>query len=174
MDQYFVILENIGEQFDELENQLLEKPDKRLLNQLHHLRREIFNLRRSVYPLREVVGKYEKIGEPTVKVDSLVFIRDLYDHTIQVIESVEIFREMATGILDLYMNSMSQPMNEIMKVLTIIATIFIPLTFLAGVYGMNFTFMPELEYKYAYFIVIGIMAVSVLGMLWYFRRKQWT
>ncbi len=173
VDHYFVVMERLGERFEEIESALMEKPDKHLLSQIHLLRRESLGLRRAVYPLREAVGRFEKLEEPMVNKSSQMYIRDLYDHIIQVIDGIEVFREMANGMLDLYMNSMSQRMNEIMKVLTIIATIFIPLTFVAGIYGMNFTYMPELEYPYAYFLVLGIMGIAVLGMLWFFKRKGW-
>lgn len=173
VDHYFLILESIGEKLEDLENQLLENPDTNTLNKLHGVRRETLYLRRSVYPLREVVGRFEKLEEPFVSEDSRVFIRDLYDHTIQVIETIEVFRDMASGLLDLYMNSVSNKMNEIMKVLTIMASIFIPLTFIAGVYGMNFENMPELEWRYAYFVVLGLMFLAAVLMLVYFKRKKW-
>jgi|SRR5690554_61880 len=173
VDHYFLILESIGDKLEEIENQLLENPDTLTLNKLHSVRRETLYLRRSVYPLREVIGRFEKLEEPYVLNDSRVFIRDLYDHTIQVIETIEVFRDMASGLLDLYMNSVSNKMNEIMKVLTIMASIFIPLTFMAGVYGMNFENMPELKWKYAYFFVVGIMVLLAILMLVYFKRKKW-
>lgn len=173
VDHYFLILENIGEKLEELENQLLQNPDSKTLNKLHSVRRETLYLRRSVYPLREVVGRFEKLDEPFVSNEIRIFIRDLYDHTIQVIETIEVFRDMASGLLDLYMNSVSNKMNEIMKVLTIMASIFIPLTFVAGVYGMNFENMPELEWKYAYFVVLGLMFLAAILMLVYFKRKKW-
>jgi magnesium transporter len=173
VDYYFLILESIGEKLEEIENQLLQNPDTNTLNKLHGVRRETLYLRRSVYPLREVVGRFEKLDEPFVSIDTRVFIRDLYDHTIQVIETIEVFRDMASGLLDLYMNSVSNKMNEIMKVLTIMASIFIPLTFVAGVYGMNFENMPELEWKYAYFVVLGLMFLAAVFMLIYFKRKKW-
>ena len=172
VDHYFLILETFGEKLEDIETALLESPDKTTLNKLHTLRRETLNLRRSVYPLREVVSRFEKIEEPIIGKDIRVFIRDLYDHTIQVIDTIEVFRDMASGLLDLYMNSVSNKMNEIMKVLTIMASIFIPLTFLAGVYGMNFDNMPELHYKYGYFVVWGIMVLIFIGMIVYFRKKK--
>ena len=173
VDHYFVVLEVLGERLEEMELELLDNPGKDSLGRLHILRREIISLRRSVYPLREVISQFSKIEEPTIEKNTQVFIRDLYDHTIQVIETIEVFRDMATGLLDLYMNSVSNKMNEIMKVLTIIATIFIPLTFVAGVYGMNFNYMPELTWRYGYFGVMGFMLLSALLMLFYFKRKRW-
>ncbi len=173
VDQYFMILELFGEKLEEIEIKLLENPDKETLNKLHYFRRETLNLRRSVYPLREVISRFEKMDGTLIKSDLKIFISDLYDHTIQVIDTIEILREMSTGLLDLYMNSISNKMNEIMKVLTIMASIFIPLTFIAGVYGMNFVNMPELQYKYAYFIVWIIMILIFIGMIIYFKRKKW-
>ncbi len=173
VDHYFLILEIFGEKLDDIETALLDSPDKTTLNKLHKLRREILNLRRSVYPLREVISRFGNIEDPIIRNDIKVFIRDLYDHAIQVIDTIEIFRDMASGLLDLYMNSVSNKMNEIMKVLTIMASIFIPLTFLAGVYGMNFENMPELHYKYAYFVVWGIMVLIFIGMMRYFKKRKW-
>jgi magnesium transporter len=173
VDHYFIILEIFGEKLEDVETALLENPDKNTLNKLHLLRRETLNLRRSVYPLREVVSRFEKLEEPIIHKDTQIFIRDLYDHTIQVIETIEVFRDMASGLLDLYMNSVSNKMNEIMKVLTIMASIFIPLTFIAGVYGMNFEYMPELQYKNGYFVVWLVMVLVFVGMLVYFKKKKW-
>lgn len=173
VDHYFLILEAVGEKIETLETELLLNPEESVLAKLHHLRRETLELRRSVYPLREVISRFEKIDESFLNPDVRVFIRDLYDHTIQVIETIEVLRESASGLLDLYMNSVSNKMNEIMKVLTIMASIFIPLTFIAGVYGMNFDNMPELHYKYGYHIIWGVMVLVFLGLLIYFKRKKW-
>ena len=173
VDHYFIVLENFGEKLEDLETELLNNPDKTTLNKLHRLRRETLLLRRTVYPLREMIGRFEKLEEPLISNNIKVFIRDLYDHTIKVIENIEVLRDMTSGLLDLYMNTTSNKMNEIMKVLTIMTSIFIPLTFIAGVYGMNFTNMPELRYKYGYFVILGVMAVVVLGMLYFLNRKKW-
>ncbi|WP_339611543.1 magnesium/cobalt transporter CorA [uncultured Planktosalinus sp.] len=173
VDHYFLILEAVGEKIETLETELLLNPEESVLAKLHHLRRETLELRRSVYPLREVISRFEKIDESFLNPDVRVFIRDLYDHTIQVIETIEVLRESASGLLDLYMNSVSNKMNEIMKVLTIMASIFIPLTFIAGVYGMNFDNMPELHYKYGYHIIWAVMVLVFLGLLIYFKRKKW-
>lgn len=173
VDYYFQILELMGDKVEEMELSVLDNPEQEVLNELHQIRREILYLRRSVYPLREVVSRLEKLEEPVVSAETQVFIRDLYDHTIQVIETVEVFRDMASGMLDLYMNSVSNKMNNVMKVLTIIATIFIPLTFIAGVYGMNFENMPELQWQHGYLVVWALMIAMALGMVIYFRRKKW-
>jgi len=173
VDHYFVIIENLSLELENLEELLLNQPSKERLNELHHIRREILTLRRSAYPMREVVSRFEKIEAPKISEDTKIFIRDLYDHTIQTIETIEVFRDIAAGLLDLYMNSAANKMNEIMKLLTIISTIFIPLSFLAGVYGMNFENMPELKSHYGYFIFLGVLFSIFLGMLYYFKRKNW-
>lgn len=173
VDHYFLIIENLGEQLEDLEIALFENPDKDILEKIHLLRREMLHLRRSVYPLREVISRFEKIEEPKVEIGTRVFIRDLYDHTIQVIETIEVLRDMSTGMADLFMSSVSNKMNDVMKTLTIIATIFIPLTFIAGIYGMNFEYMPELGWKWGYFVVWGIMLLIMVVMLVFFKRNKW-
>lgn len=173
VDHYFTVLENFGEKLEDLETDLLNNPDKNTLNKLHRLRRETLLLRRTVYPLREMIGSFEKLEEPLISNNIKVFIRDLYDHTIKVIENIEVLRDMTSGLLDLYVNSTSNKMNETIKVLTILTSIFIPLTFIAGVYGMNFKKMPELEYEYGYFVVLGIMVIVLIGMLIFLKRKKW-
>ncbi len=172
VDYYFDVIEKLGERIEELENDLLDKPDQNTVLKLHSIRREILHLRRSVYPLRELVNRLDKIEDPIINSDTKIFIRDLYDHTIQVIETIEVFRDMASSMMDLYMNSQSNKMNSIMKVLTIVSTIFIPLTFIVGVYGMNFN-MPEFQYDWAYFVVWGAMLTIAVGMIFYFKRKGW-
>jgi magnesium transporter len=158
---------------EDLETELMENPETDALHKLHLARKEALKIRRSVYPLREVVGHLAKVEPPLLSENLDIFLRDLYDHAVRVIETSEIFRDAASGLLDLYMNSVSNRMNEIMKVLTIIATIFIPLTFIAGIYGMNFEFMPELSWRYGYFVVWGVMLLVLLGMVIYFKRKKW-
>lgn len=173
IDNYFIVMENIGERIENLESHAIMAPGNETLSALYLLRREMMDLRRTVYPLREVIGSFDKYADDKISVETRPFIRDLYENTIQVIETMEVFRDMSSGVLDLYMNSLSNRMNNIMKVLTIISTIFIPLSFVAGVYGMNFDNMPELHWKYGYFYVMGGMGLAVVGMLYYFRRKQW-
>lgn len=173
IDNYFIVMENVGERIENLESQAMIEPDTDTLNSLYLQRREMMDLRRSVYPLREVIGSFGKYAEHKISPEVRPFIRDLYENTIQVIETMEVFRDMSSGVLDLYMNSLSNRMNNVMKVLTIISTIFIPLSFVAGVYGMNFDNMPELHWKYGYFFVIGGMGLAVIGMLFFFRWKKW-
>ncbi len=173
VDQYFLTLENFSEKIEELEFALLENPNKEILNSVYELRRVSLSLRRCVYPLREMINRFEKLEEPIINKETKIYIRDLYDHSIQIIETVEVFREMVIGLLDLYMNSVSNKLNEIMKVLTIMSSIFIPLTFVVGVYGMNFDNIPILHYKYGYFAVWLIMALLVVVMVIFFKRKKW-
>lgn len=173
VDQYFLTLENFSEKIEELEFALLENPNKETLNEIYELRRESLNLRRCVYPMREMISRFEKLEEPLINKETKIYVRDLYDHTIQIIETVEVFREMVIGLLELYMNSVSNKLNEIMKVLTIMSSIFIPLTFVVGVYGMNFDNMPILHYKYGYYGVWVIMVLIFVAMVIYFKRKKW-
>ncbi len=173
VDNYFLILEKFGEHVEALEEELISDPGRKTIQALHTLKREIIFLRKSVWPLREVISGLERAGSPLIKESTGIFLRDVYDHTIQVIDTVETYRDMLSGMLDIYLSSVSNRMNEIMKVLTIIATIFIPLTFIAGIYGMNFDFMPELNWRWGYFAVLALMAAVGVFMLFYFWRKKW-
>ena len=173
VDNYFIILEKLGEDIESLEEELVKNPTSRTLQEIHKLKRELIFLRKSVWPLREVISALERSESILMKKTTLIYLRDVYDHTIQVIDTVETFRDMASGMLDTYLSSMSNRMNEVMKVLTIIATIFIPLTFIAGIYGMNFKYMPELQWRWGYYVVWGVMAVISLGMLLYFKKRKW-
>ena len=173
IDNYFLVLENVGEKIDILESRAMNNPDTETLNSLYLQRREMAELRRTIYPLREVIGGFDKYAEHKISAETKPFMRDLYENTIQVIETLEVFRDMSSGVLDLYMNSLSNKMNNVMKVLTIISTIFIPLSFVAGVYGMNFDHMPELHWRYGYFYILAGMASATIGMLFYFRWKKW-
>jgi magnesium transporter len=173
VDSYFLILDKLGERTETLEVELVTNPDPETLQTIYKLKRDMIFLRRSVWPLREVIGSLERGNSPLVQENTQVYLKDVYDHTIQVIDTVESLRDMVTGMLDIYLSSVSNRMNEVMKVLTIIATIFIPLSFLAGVYGMNFRYMPELDSHIAYpLLLIGMTCVAVL-MLAYFRVKKW-
>jgi len=173
IDNYFIILESLGETVEKLEEEVLTSPGPDTLQQIHVLKREMIFLRRSVWPLREVVGLMEKGEFELINDTTRIYLRDLYDHTIQIIDSIEALRDILTGLLDIYLSSMSNRMNEVMKVLTIIATIFIPLTFIAGVYGMNFKYIPELEWHWGYPAIWGIMLVVGAIMVLYFRKKKW-
>jgi magnesium transporter len=173
VDNYFTILEQVGERIELLEESLVKSPSVETLQAIQHLKREMIFLRKSVWPLREAISSLERTGCQLVQESTDVYLKDIYDHTIQVIDTIETFRDMLSGILDIYLSSISNRMNEIMKVLTIIATLFMPLTFLAGVYGMNFKYMPELEWHGGYFFLWGIMLAIAISMLIYFRRKKW-
>jgi magnesium transporter len=173
VDNYFVIIEHLSDKTENLEERLLHQVSDDLLNEIYQLRKEISNIRRSIYPLREVIAALDRNDSHIMSSDTKWYIRDVYDHTIQVIDQVENFREAITTMIDLYMSGISNRMNNIMKVLTVISTIFIPLTFIVGLYGMNFDNMPELHWHYGYFIIWGIMITMGLSMFAYFRRKKW-
>ena len=173
VDNYFVILERFGETIEDLEEELVTNPVPRTLAGLHRLKRDMIILRKSVWPLREVLSKLERRESPLIKDSTGIYFKDVYDHVIQIIDTIESYRDMLSGMLDIYLSSVSNRLNEIMKVLTIIATIFIPLTFVAGVYGMNFKYMPELEWHYGYYLVLSFMALVSGIMLLFFKRKKW-
>jgi magnesium transporter len=173
IDNYFILLESFAEQLEKLENSLLNNPSSDTLKSIYGFKRDIIVLTRSIWPLRELIKKIERHEDSFVQKSTIVYIRDLYDHVIQVINTVESYREILSGMLDIYLSSISNKLNAVMKVLTIISTIFIPLTFIAGVYGMNFSFMPELKWKYGYFAALSGMALISLGMIYYFKRKKW-
>ena len=173
VDHYFLVLEKFGDRVEELEDELVSHPQPEDLHEIHRLKREMIYLRKSVWPLREVINKLERVESSLIKDSTQIYLRDVYDHTIQIIDTVETYRDMLSGMHDTYLSSISNRMNEIMKVLTIIATIFIPLTFIAGVYGMNFQFMPELGWKWGYFAVWGVFVSVVLLMVVFFRKRKW-
>ncbi len=173
VDNYFVILEVLGERIELLEEELINEPSAGTLQDIHDLKRGLLFLRRSIWPLREVISALHRGEFPLIQATTLVYLRDVYDHVIQVIDTVETYRDMIAGMLDIYLSSVSNRMNEVMKVLTIIATIFIPLTFIVGVYGMNFAYMPELQTKWGYPMVWLVMIGIALFMVFYFRKKKW-
>ena len=173
VDQYFLVLEKFGEKIESLEEELVTNPTPETVQLIHKLKRNLILLRKSVWPLREVISVLERGESPLITKPTGIYLRDVYDHTIQVIDTIETYRDMVSGMLDIYLSSVSNRMNEVMKVLTIIATIFIPLTFIAGIYGMNFKFMPELEWHWGYPTALIIMLIVVGFMVMYFRRKRW-
>jgi magnesium transporter len=173
VDNYFIILEKLGEAIEDIEDRLVTAPTSETLQIIHDLKREMIFLRKSVWPLREVINRMERSESPLINKSTFVYLRDVYDHTIQIMDAVETFRDMLSGMLDIYLSSVSNRMNEVMKVLTVIATIFIPLTFVAGIYGMNFKFMPELDQTWSYPAVLVLMLVVALLMVMFFRRKKW-
>lgn len=173
VDHYFLILEQLGEVIEFLEDELVSQPGPPTLHRIHQLKRDMIMMRKSVWPLREVISRLQRRESPLIKESTELYLKDVYDHTIQVIDTIETFREMLSGMLDIYLSSLSNKLNEIMKVLTIIATIFIPLTFIAGVYGMNFKYMPELQWHYGYFMILAFMAGVASVMLLFFKRRKW-
>lgn len=173
VDSYFVILEKIGDEIEGLEESLISQPDAGTLQTIHYLKREMIGLRRSVWPLREVLSTMSRRDSRLIGESTEVFLKDVYDHTIQVIDTIENYRDMISGMLDIYLSSISNRMNEVMKFLTIFASIFIPLTFVAGVYGMNFSNMPELDWRWGYFATLAVMAGIGISLLLYFKKKRW-
>ena len=173
VDNYFVILENIGAEIDALEDEIMETPNANVHHRIHDLKRQVMSLRKMIWPLREVIAGLSKQDSPLIDTTTALFLRDVYDHTIQVIDSVEAYRDLLAGLLDLYLSNVSYRMNEVMKLLTLIATIFIPITFVVGLYGMNFKYMPELEWRWGYAFAWGVMLAMVAGLIGYFKKKHW-
>lgn len=179
VDNYFVILEKMGDKIEGMENNLISDPCPSSLKTIQDLKRDTIFLRKSIWPIREVINGLEKTESKLIKKTTFIYLRDVYNHTIQIIDTVESFRDTVSGTLDIYLSSVSNRMNEVMKVLTIIATIFIPITFVAGIYGMNFNpesspfNMPELNWPFGYIFAWAIMLLIVAGMILYFRRKKW-
>jgi len=173
VDNYFIIMEKFGDRIEDTETELATSPTPQTLQAIRAMKKEMVFLRKSVWPLREVVSSLERGESPLIHESTGIYLRDVYDHTIQVIDTVESFRDMISGMLDIYLSSISNRMNEVMKVLTIFAAIFIPLTFVVGIYGMNFEYIPELKWHWGYFGVLVIMASIAGVMLFYFKRKRW-
>jgi magnesium transporter len=173
VDYYFLMMEHLEEKVESLEEELVETASHESLEKINRLKKDMIYLRKSVWPLREVISGMERTDSPLIKETTAIYLRDVYDHTIQVIDTLEILRDMVSGMIDIYLSGLSFRGNEIMKVLTLIATIFIPLTFVVGVYGMNFRYMPELGWKYGYYSVWVIMIAIVIIMVTYFRTKKW-
>jgi magnesium transporter len=173
VDHYFVIMEKLGDRFEDLEDAVVSNPEPGILPTIYNLKRDMLFLRKSVWPLREAISKMQRSDSPLVSEAIKIYLRDVYDHTIQVIENIETFRDMSASLLETYLSSLSNKLNEVIKLLTIISTIFIPLTFLAGLYGMNFRFMPELESPLGYPAVLILMLAVVVVMMAYFRKKEW-
>ena len=173
VDHYFLIMEKLGDRFEDLEDVVVSNPEPGILPTIYNLKRDMLFLRKSVWPLREAISKMQRSDSPLVSEAIKIYLRDVYDHTIQVIENIETFRDMSASLLETYLSSLSNKLNEVIKLLTIISTIFIPLTFLAGLYGMNFRFMPELESPLGYPAVLILMLMVVVIMMVYFRKKEW-
>lgn len=175
VDHYLTVVEAFGDKIEDLEDDIFNSNSdiSDIPNTIQALKREVLKIRRSVFPLREVINRLDKLENPIIEEKTSSYLRDLYDHIVNVNESIDLYREMIWSLMDMYMSIISNKMNEVMKVLTIIATIFIPLTFIAGIYGMNFDNMPELHYKYSYYVLWIVMVVIFIFMLFYFKRKKW-
>jgi magnesium transporter len=173
VDGYFSVLEGFGERIVDVEEELTLSPDQKAVHLINTLKKEIIFLRKMVWPLREAISFLERGDSHLLHDDTRLYFRDVYDHTVQVIDTVETYRDLLSGMLDLYLSSISNRTNEVMKFLTVIGTIFMPLTFLVGVYGMNFKHLPELEWRNGYFALWGFMVALALLMVAYFRKKRW-
>ena len=173
VDNYFIILEKLGNKIELLEEELINDVKPKTLMEIHQLKKEMISLRKSIWPLREVVNNLQKEDSPLIKDSTKIFLRDVYDHTIQVMDTIEAYRDMIAGMLEIYLTNITNKTNTIMKVLTIIATIFMPPTFIVGIYGMNFKHMPELDWKWGYPVIMLIIVLIILLMVLYFKKKKW-
>jgi len=173
VDCYFNILEKIGDRLETLEEELIEEPSKKTMQQLHYLKREMIFVRKAVWPMRELINNLQRSETELIKSSTDIYLRDVHDHAVRVIDTVETYRDLLSGMMDIYLSSVSNKMNEVMKVLTIITTIFVPVTFIAGVYGMNFEFMPELHNRWGYTGVWAVMITTISSLIFYFRKKKW-
>jgi len=173
VDQYFILLEDIEEKIENLEDDLVKQTTSANLQSIHNLKRKLIFMRKSLWPLRETISSLQRSDSPLIVESNVIFFKDIADHIIAIIDTVDTFSDMLSGMLDIYLSSASMKLNEVMKVLTVIATIFMPLTFLAGVYGMNFEHMPELKWTWGYFALWGVMLTIAILMLMFFRRKKW-
>ncbi len=173
VDNYFQVLDQIEEEIEQLEDKLLESPDVNAKEAIHLLKKEVIRVRKAVSPLREAINLFSKSDSAFIAESTGIFIRNLYGNTIQIMDIADTYRDILNGLQDLYISEISFKMNQVMQVLTIITTIFVPLSFLVGLYGMNFDHMPELHYKYGYFVLLGIMFLIAIGLLIWFRRKKW-
>lgn len=173
VDGYYPVLESIGDRLEELEDEVVRNPTSELLSRLNKMKNRLVNLRRSIWPQREAFSELARGSHPTVNDEVCLYLRDTYDHCVQSSEVVEMYREMVTGLMSIYLSSIANRTNEVMRVLTVMASIFIPLTFLAGIYGMNFEHMPELHYQWSYPVVWVVMGASASTMLGFFWRKGW-
>jgi magnesium transporter len=174
VDNYFAVLERLGDRIADLEDDILVSPDRDTLEEVFGVKRSLVELRRAVWPLRDALAAMGRGDTPLIASGTLPYLRDVQDHALRVIDTIETYRDMATTMVEMYMSSVSNRLNEVMRVLTVIATIFIPLTFIAGVYGMNFSFMPELRWHWGYPVIWGVMVAIAVGLVVYFRRRGWT
>jgi magnesium transporter len=173
VDNYFAVLESLGDRIEELEDVVVESPDRDTLTAIFGVKRTLADLRRATWPLRDALAVLARGDSPRVVAETLPYLRDVADHALRALETIETYRDTAATLIDIYMSSVSNRMNDVMRVLTVIATVFIPLTFIVGIYGMNFPNMPEMRWPWAYAAVWGVMTATVLGLLLFFRRRGW-
>lgn len=173
IDGFFPVLEDYGERIEALEDEVILNPSHQTLEKIYQVRRELLALRRSIWPQRSAINALIRDGDHLISSDVRIYLRDCYDHTIQVLDMVETYRELASGLMDVYLSSVSNKMNEVMKVLTVMSTVFIPITFIAGVYGMNFQYMPELTWRWGYFVCWGVMIAIAASLCFFFWRRGW-
>ena len=173
VDHYYLVLDEVADDIQEIEDLIMEDNDQNIKQRIHQLKKELIKVKKAVSPLREAINQFSKSEGHVMDQTTVMYLRDLYDHIIHLMEMIETYRDVLHGLQDLYISEISFRMNQVMQILTIITTIFVPLSFLAGIYGMNFTHMPELHYKYGYYILLGIMFSIFVGLLIFFKRKRW-
>lgn len=173
IDSYFTVLEVFGDRIEKLEEELVNNPQKKTLTEIYRIKREMLYIRKSVWPLREAISRLERGESELVTRNTHLYLRDVYDHTINVLDTIETYRDMLSGMIDIYLSSISNRLNETMKYLALISTIFIPMTFVASIYGMNFELMPEIKWAHGYLFALSLMAAIGLGFFIYFKRKKW-
>lgn len=173
VDNYYVVLDNIGEQIEEIEEGIHSNSTEHAFKKIQSIKKELIYLRKAVYPLREALSKLVKGETSFVEEENIRYFSDVYDHTVHLIDSLDTYKDLTSSLMDIHINTMNTKMNEVMKLLTIITTIFIPLSFIAGIYGMNFKYMPELTHQYGYPAVLIAMGVVMVGMIYFFKRRKW-
>ncbi|TLU92455.1 magnesium/cobalt transporter CorA [Dyadobacter sediminis] len=173
VDNYFIVLEKLGDNLDQAEDQVIRGTENMSLTDLYSLKRELTTVRRQIWPLRDMISQLMREDNPQIGKDVIPYYRDLYDHTMQVLDTIDSYRELVASLADVHLSTISNKMNSVMKTLTIFSAVFMPLTFIVGVYGMNFEYMPELKMRYGYFYVWGLMAVVTVALIFYFRSKKW-
>ena len=173
VDNYYNILDHVGDRIDDMEEVVYENPTTQSFNKIQAVKKELIFLRKALYPLRDALGKIVKEEFEYINEENLPFFSDVYDHVVHLIDSLDAYQDLTSNLLDIHMNAMNNRMNEVMKVLTVISTIFIPLTFIVGVYGMNFQYMPGLDWEYGYVTMWGVMLLVVFGMIVFFKYKKW-
>ena len=173
IDGYFPILEDYGERIEALEDAIIQKPNHQMLEEIYEVRRELLALRRIIWPLRNVINTLIRGSNDLISQEVQIYLRDCYDHVIQILDIIESYRELASSLMDVYLSATGNKMNEVMQLLTVISTVFIPLTFIAGVYGMNFKYMPELDVRWSYFACLGLMGAIAFSLIYFFWRRGW-